>query len=106
MEICVIGAGYVGLTTATVLADLGHVVCCVDTNIEKIHALKLGEVPIYEPGLTELIKKNEHTLTFSTSTIENIKKPQSSLLRLGRHLYRMVGQIYLIFILSSMKLLK
>ena len=83
MEICVIGAGYVGLTTAAVLADLGHVVCCVDTNVEKIHALKLGKVPIYEPGLSELIKKNEHALTFSTSTIENIKKSQVIFIAVG-----------------------
>ena len=83
MEICVIGAGYVGLTTAAVLADLGHVVCCVDTNVKKIHALKLGKVPIYEPGLSELIKKNEHALTFSTSTIENIKKSQVIFIAVG-----------------------
>ena len=74
MEICVIGAGYVGLTSASVLADIGHSVCCVDTNIEKIQLLNQGEVPIYEPGLKELIHKNRNRLTFSASTVENIKK--------------------------------
>ena len=56
MEICVIGAGYVGLTSAAVLADIGHSVCCVDTNTQKIQLLNQGEVPIYEPGLKELIR--------------------------------------------------
>ncbi|KMY50392.1 UDP-glucose dehydrogenase family protein [Peribacillus loiseleuriae] len=74
MEICVIGAGYVGLTTAAVLADLGHTICCVDTNSEKIKQLKRGEVPIYEPGLSELISKNKDRLTFSSKVVENIQK--------------------------------
>ncbi len=74
MDICVVGAGYVGLTSAAVLADLGHSVCCIDTNIEKINLLTEGEVPIFEPGLEELIQKNRARLTFSASTTENIKK--------------------------------
>lgn len=74
MEICVIGAGYVGLTSAAVLADIGHSVCCVDTNIQKIQLLNQGKVPIYEPGLKELIHKNQNRLTFSASTVENIRK--------------------------------
>ena len=74
MEICVIGAGYVGLTTAAVLADLGHKICCVDTNIEKIKQLNRGEIPIYEPGLTELISKNKDQLTFSSMIVDNIQK--------------------------------
>lgn len=74
MEICVIGAGYVGLTSAAVLADLGHSVCCVDTNIQKIQLLNQGEVPIYEPGLMELIEQNRDRLKFSTSTEEHIRK--------------------------------
>jgi UDPglucose 6-dehydrogenase len=74
MDICVVGAGYVGLTSAAVLADLGHSVCCLDTNIEKVKSLTQGEVPIFEPGLKELIQKNHARLTFSTSTTENIKK--------------------------------
>lgn len=74
MEICVIGAGYVGLTSAAVLADMGHSVCCVDTNAQKIQQLNQGEVPIYEPGLKELIDKNRNQLIFSTSTVEHIRK--------------------------------
>lgn len=74
MDICVIGAGYVGLTSAVVLADLGHSVCCVDTNSDKIKRLTQGEVPIFEPGLENLMHKNRSRLTFSAPTTENIKK--------------------------------
>ena len=83
MDICVVGAGYVGLTSATVLADLGHSVCCLDTNIEKIKLLTQGEVPIFEPGLKELILKNWARLTFSASTMENIKKSPIILIAVG-----------------------
>jgi len=58
MRICVVGAGYVGLTTATSLADFGHEVQCVDMERSKIDSLCQGKVPIYEPGLGELISKN------------------------------------------------
>lgn len=58
MSICVVGAGYVGLTTAAVLADLGHAVYCTDQDVLKIEKLNQGIVPIYEPGLDEMIQKN------------------------------------------------
>ncbi len=65
MNICIIGAGYVGLTTAAVLAELGHEVHCIDHDERKIRLLNNGEVPFYEPGLEELIVKNYNDLTFS-----------------------------------------
>ncbi|OKO93177.1 UDP-glucose dehydrogenase [Geobacillus proteiniphilus] len=65
MNICIIGAGYVGLTTAAVLAELGHEVHCIDHDERKIRLLNNGEVPFYEPGLEELIAKNDNYLTFS-----------------------------------------
>lgn len=58
MNICVVGAGYVGLTCAAVLASWGHVVSCVDRDIDKISSLEAGVVPIYEPGLAELVAEN------------------------------------------------
>jgi UDPglucose 6-dehydrogenase len=58
MKICIIGTGYVGLVTGTCLSDFGLEVTCVDKDSEKIKGLNSGEVPIYEPNLESLIKKN------------------------------------------------
>jgi UDPglucose 6-dehydrogenase len=58
MKICMIGAGYVGLVSAACFADFGWEVTCVDNDESKVDALKRGEVPIYEPGLDELIERN------------------------------------------------
>jgi UDPglucose 6-dehydrogenase len=59
MKICVVGVGYVGLVTAACLAEAGNSVVCVDNDSDKIAGLKNGIVPIYEPGLTEMVKHNE-----------------------------------------------
>ena len=58
MKIGMIGAGYVGLVTAACLSDFGHKVICFDNNEKKISGLNDGDVPIFEPGLDLLIKKN------------------------------------------------
>ena len=63
----VIGTGYVGLVTAAGFADLGSQVYCVDIDAAKIELLRAGEVPIYEPGLAELIARNRDRLHFSTT---------------------------------------
>ena len=68
MRICVVGAGYVGLVTGTCFADSGNAVTCVDKDASKIDMLQRGEVPIYEPGLKEMIERNvsEGRLAFAT----------------------------------------
>ena len=58
MEIAIVGAGYVGLTTGVCLADLGHTVYCVDNDPKKVELLRKGQTPIFEPGLEELLKRN------------------------------------------------
>ena len=58
MKIAVVGTGYVGLVTGVSLSEIGHNVCCIDTDEEKILKMKKGLSPIYEPGLKELMVKN------------------------------------------------
>ena len=72
MRIAMIGAGYVGLVSGACLADFGHEVVCVDTDQQKIEGLRAGRVPIYEPGLSELVLSNQSAgrLHFTTSLAE------------------------------------
>lgn len=76
MKVCVVGTGYVGLVVGTCLAEMGNSVVCVDNDLEKLAKLEKGIVPIYEPGLEELIKVNvsEGRLTFSSDIKESVQK--------------------------------
>ena len=76
MKICMIGTGYVGLVSGVCFSDLGNDVICVDRDLKKINNLKNGKVPIYEPGLEELVQKNNKnkTLKFSTNLKESVSK--------------------------------
>ncbi len=69
----VIGTGYVGLVTAAGFAELGSQVWCVDIDAQKIERLRRGEVPIYEPGLAELLEKNSERLNFSTEIADALE---------------------------------
>ena len=75
MNICVVGSGYVGLVTGACFAEFGNDVICVDKNAEKIDALKRGEIPIYEPGLDDLVERNVRAdrLSFTTQLDEAIR---------------------------------
>ena len=74
MNICVIGTGYVGLVTGSVFADLGNEVICVDKDESKIAMLRRGEMPIYEPGLEEMVERNasDNRLCFSSDIEEGV----------------------------------
>jgi UDPglucose 6-dehydrogenase len=75
MKITIIGSGYVGLTTGACFAQVGHHVMCVDNNPQKIEKLLRGEIPIYEPGLEELVTNNVSAgrLKFTTNTGEGVE---------------------------------
>ena len=74
MKLTIIGSGYVGLTTGACFAEVGHHVMCVDNNAGKIQSLLEGKIPIYEPGLEQIVKKNvvSKRLQFTTSTEEGV----------------------------------
>ena len=76
MQICVIGTGYVGLVAGTCLAEMGNSVICVDKDLKKLAKLKKGIVPIFEPGLEELIVSNvaQNRLTFSADLQDAVQK--------------------------------
>ncbi len=79
----VIGTGYVGLVTAVGFAELGSDVVCVDIDAGKIERLKQGEIPIYEPGLAELVEKNRERLTFTTDLGEALDRARLLFVAVG-----------------------
>jgi len=84
-NICVVGTGHVGLVTGACFADLGNRVVCLDTDEERIAGLKRGLMPIYEPGLEEVVKRNVAggRLSFTTSYSEALKEAQFAFIAVG-----------------------
>ena len=84
-RICVIGVGYVGLVTGTCFADLGNQVICLDIDEAKIKKLKAGIMPIYEPGLEEMVRRNAQMdrLRFTTSYEEGVKEAEFVFIAVG-----------------------
>ncbi len=85
MKVAVVGTGYVGLVTGTCLAESGNDVTCVDNNPAKIETLNAGRLPIYEPGLLELVQRNRHDsrLAFTTDLRETVRAARLIFIAVG-----------------------
>src|SRR5579862_8647276 len=85
MRVAMIGAGYVGLVSGACFADFGHTVTCIDKDAAKITALQGGEVPIYEPGLADLVRSNvrEGRLSFSMFLADAVRQAEVVFIAVG-----------------------
>ena len=86
MKIAVVGTGYVGLVAGACFAENGNEVICIDKDASKVRTLQRGRIPIYEPGLEELVRRNrsEKRLTFTTNLARGVRGSQSSSSPSGR----------------------
>ncbi len=84
-KIAVIGTGYVGLVTGACLAELGNTAICIDTDAEKINALQSGTVPFFEPGLQELVARNQRAgrISFTVDAVDAISKAEIIFIAVG-----------------------
>src|SRR3954469_1202570 len=85
MRVAMIGSGYVGLVSGACLADFGHVVTCIDTDPAKIDALRRGAMPIYEPGLSDLVAANvrQGRLSFAADLTEAVRTADAVFIAVG-----------------------
>ncbi|HTV33930.1 MAG TPA: UDP-glucose/GDP-mannose dehydrogenase family protein [Methylocella sp.] len=103
MHIAMIGSGYVGLVSGACLADFGHTVICVDTDAQKIDQLNSGKMPIYEPGLQELVGNNvrQHRLFFSTDLASAMDRAEAVFIAVGTPSRRGDGHADLSFVYQA-----
>ncbi|TAL80722.1 MAG: UDP-glucose/GDP-mannose dehydrogenase family protein, partial [Beijerinckiaceae bacterium] len=85
MQIAMVGSGYVGLVSGACFADFGHKVCCIDTDASRIEALNQGKMPIYEPGLAELVMNNvrQKRLTFAADLAAPVRAADAVFIAVG-----------------------
>jgi|HigsolmetaAR203D_1030402.scaffolds.fasta_scaffold14760_1 nucleotide sugar dehydrogenase len=105
MQVAVIGTGYVGLVSGACLADLGHTVVCVDVDAGKIEALERGIIPIYEPGLEELVSRNDEAgrLRFTTDLSAAVADAELVLIAVGTPARRSDGHADLTYVRSAVR---
>ena len=105
MNLCMIGTGYVGLVSGTCFSDLGNKVYCVDKDLKKINKLKSGISPIYEPGLSEIIKKNLKAgrLIFTSDIALAIKKSDLIFICVGTPTIKGTKDVNLNFLYNAVK---
>jgi UDPglucose 6-dehydrogenase len=103
MRIVMIGSGYVGLVSGACLSEFGHEVVCVDTDIGKIEGLKVGRIPIYEPGLDEVVAVNAKSgrLSFTTDLAEAMKGAQAVFIAVGTPSRRGDGHADLSYVFAA-----
>jgi UDPglucose 6-dehydrogenase len=85
MRIAMVGSGYVGLVSGACLADFGHEVCCIDKDVARIEPLRNGKMPIYEPGLADLVMNNvrQNRLSFSTELASAVREAEAVFIAVG-----------------------
>ena len=105
MRVAMIGTGYVGLVSGACFADFGHVVTCVDKDASKIERLKKGEIPIYEPGLDDLVGQNVEAgrLTFTTEAKDAIAEADAVFIAVGTPSRRGDGHADLSYVYAAAK---
>jgi UDPglucose 6-dehydrogenase len=105
MHVAMIGAGYVGLVSGACFADFGHTVVCVDNDADKVAALKRGAMPIFEPGLAELVAKNarENRLSFTTDLANAVRTAEAVFIAVGTPSRRGDGHADLTYVFQAAK---
>lgn len=103
MRVAMIGTGYVGLVSGACFADFGHTVTCIDKAADKIDALNAGDIPIYEPGLQQLVAKNvaEERLFFTTDPTEAVKNADAVFIAVGTPTRRGDGHADLTYVYAA-----